>query len=335
VNRRVLALAALVAVVAAACQAVPYDYTGDRKADPVYVTSPGNDWFRVGQSTPLLTGQPGDVAVSGDYDGHGTWEPAALRGTSWVSTALASPITYSPRLPTGPVGLPWVWYQQTPHPANPLPSVIPVPADYDGDGTTDPAYWSQVNGTWWIRGQQGKVAFGIAPKDNGTMLWDVPVPADYDGDGKADIAIYRPSDSTFRIKSTGQVIQVGTPGDVPVPADYDGDGKADPATYRLITNQWFIAGRPDPIVIPLSSPGSTGYPAPADYDGDGHVDPALIDGNTGVWTVYGQGPIGTVPIGTFGSSANLPPYAYLNLVRLTFAYQCIHQPVGDRCPGNP
>ena len=334
-SRRLAALVSVVALVAVACVAAPYDYTGDRKADPVYVTYPSGDWLRMGESTPLLTGQPGDVAVSGDYDGNGIWEPAVLRGTDWVSSALAAPIHYAPPLPTGPVGLPWLWYQQTPHPTNALPAVIPVPADYDGDHTTDPAYWSQVDGTWWIEGQPSPVSFGIPPTDDGTLLWDVPVPADYDGDGKADIAIYRPSDSTFRIWSTGQIIQIGTPGDIPVPADYDGDGKAEPATYRVITGEWTIAGHPDPIVVAPSNQYDAAYPVPADYDGDKHADPAVIDITTGVWTVYGQGSIGTIPNGFYGVAANLPAYASLNRIRLTYAYQCIHEGYGDRCPANP
>ena len=41
-----------------------------------------------------------------------------------------------------------------------------------------------------------------------------------------------------------------------------------------------------------------------------------------------------MPDGWTGSAANLAPYATINLVRLTFAYQCIHHPVGDRCPSS-
>src|SRR6185436_6094943 len=77
-NRRILALVGSVALLAVACKAAPYDYTGDQKADPVYVDSASYDWFRAGDPTPLFDGQSGDVAASGDYDGTGTWEPAVL-----------------------------------------------------------------------------------------------------------------------------------------------------------------------------------------------------------------------------------------------------------------
>jgi hypothetical protein len=328
VTRRILTLVGAVALVAVACRAVPGDVTGDRKADALSVDRADGTWHRIGSPAVLFTGQPTDVIVPGDYDGDGTWEPAVLRGTHWIS-AKAGDVDYAPRLPSGPVGMP----SGFPNGLGPTP-VIPVPADYDGDGKTDPAYYSQVNGTWWIKGQQGKIAFGIAPKDGGTMAYDVPVPADYDGDGKADIAIYRPTDSTFRIRSTGQVIQIGEVGDVPVPADYDGDGKADPAVYR-INGEWLIAGHASPIVVAPSDPNYS-EPVPADYDGDGKVDPAVIQRSTGAWIVSGQGTIGSISPDYLQTDAILPAYSLLNIVRLTFARNCAVPGHPDQpCPPHP
>lgn len=150
---------------------------------------------------------------------------------------------------------------------------VPVSADYDGDGRSDPAIFRQ--GAWWVLNSTGgfsTAGWGIAG--------DLPVPADYDGDGKADVAIFR-AGYWWILKSTGgyNVVQWGLPSDRPVPNDYDGDGRADIAIYR--DGVWWIlfANRYTTITWGIS----TDKPVLGDFDGDGKADPAVF--RDGVWWI--------------------------------------------------
>ena len=320
------------------------DYTGDHKADPVYLQWPsGSVWRQLGVANPLFTGQSTDTPAPGDYDGDGRWEPTVVRGTSWISSRLTDPIVYDPPMAAGPTPKAWYWKAN-----NHAPFVaVPVPGDYDGDHRTEPAYYDYVDGTWWISSRPGSTQFGIPPVDDGTMTYDVPVPADYDGDAKTDLAIYRPTDSTFHIRfSTGGpevVLTVGSPGDIPVPADYNGDGKAEPATYRLPTQQWFIGPGTTAVVVPgvpatdLAAGSHIQDPAPADYDGDGKAEPAVVDETTGAWTVLGPGSIGSTGLSSSASfNLVLPIAIMLEIPRLVFVNRCVAGAWPDpRCPTNP
>ena len=84
---------------------------------------------------------------------------------------------------------------------------IPVPGDYDGNGTTDIAIYRPSNGRWYVRDQ-----FTV---QYGGIIGDVPVPGDYDGNGTTDVAIYRLFNSRWYVR--GQYSQGwGAPGDIPL-----------------------------------------------------------------------------------------------------------------------
>ena len=59
-----------------------------------------------------------------------------------------------------------------------------VPADYDGDGTSDIGIFRETSGLWAIRGVTRAYFGGTA---------DSPVPGDYAGDGTSEIGIFRPT----------------------------------------------------------------------------------------------------------------------------------------------
>ncbi|MFI9048403.1 matrixin family metalloprotease [Streptomyces sp. NPDC053427] len=98
---------------------------------------------------------------------------------------------------------------------------VPVPGDYDGDGTLDTAFWRPAEGSWFIQagsgGQQRVVQFG---RDG-----DIPVPNDFDHDGKQDLAVWRPSDRMLRVRPSSGLpdwaLLTPQDGEALRPDDYD------------------------------------------------------------------------------------------------------------------
>ena len=183
---------------------------------------------------------------------------------------------------------------------------IPLPADYDGDGTAELCAYGTANGDWVLRRCYEDTVIGDIIYTNEILNFEpgfaTPVPKDYNGDGLVDIAGYIPNHGIWYIYTwtnltaktnfipVNGVLSVETWGAMknamPVPADYDGDGKADLAVYGTKNGNWYIKQSSDDASVTINwGVADVGTPAPGDYDGDGKADLAIYHGPSGMWFI--------------------------------------------------
>jgi subtilisin-like proprotein convertase family protein len=217
------------------------------------------------------------TVISGDLYGNGRSDPAYWRPTtsSVVARQLESSNTNS-----------FIYAPGT------SATDIYAPADFNGDGAPDPAWFVPSTGEW-------KGFGGLFPP----IVWggagDVPVPGDYNADGTDDVAIWRPSTGTWFVRNQFSWAWGGA-GDIPVPADYNGDGTTDMAVWRPSTGAWYVYGGAS-----VTWGGAGDIPVPADYDGDARTDFGIWRPATGEWFILTAA--GTVmPVHTWGGNGDIP-----------------------------
>lgn len=258
------------------------DYDGDGKSDlAIYDESNGN-WTVLFSSRnsesgiqPIM-GSVGRRPAPGDYDGDGKTDIAVMNktGTWWMLLSGSANLPVSTNFGIADAG--------------PTTDISPVPADYDGDGITDLAYYEKASGTW-----------GILFSDSGqavTTQWGgpgfVPVPADYDDDDIADPCLYQESTGEWQISFSGSDHLIasgiwGGPGCQAIPADFDNDGRADLCVYNMLTGEWQAlfssSGYMDPVFVTWG--GAAYKPVPGDYDGDGRADLMVYADSISDWAI--------------------------------------------------
>ncbi|MDQ1602225.1 MAG: hypothetical protein QOE01_70 [Actinomycetota bacterium] len=181
---------------------------------------------------------------------------------------------------------------------------IPVTGDWDGNGSSTPAIFS--DGTWklwyFLHGTH-PVSFTFG------QAGDQPVVGDWNGDGRTDIGVYRHGEFLLRTtRSAGPATSdftFGATSGRPVAGDWDGDGIETVGTYHSGT--WRVTNRNvDGATGRTFDLGAVGFkPVVGDWDRDGRSEPGVY--RRGLWLLtngsYGGKP--TIAF-TFGSSTSTP-----------------------------
>ncbi len=209
------------------CIPAPMDYDGDGKVE--FTQLCGGAWHFYNDDGSYnkgiwTGGVAGDRPVPADYDGDGDDDVVIFRGGAWLFYDFATG-NYLPGSS--------VWTGAPPHWTGGTP--VPVPMDYDGDGTADFTVYS--GGPWHFYNDNGTYNKGIW---TGGVAGDIPVAGDYDGDGTDDVVVFRGGAWLFHDFATGAQtggVWTGQPPhwtggtSLPAPLDYDGDGRVEFTVY--------------------------------------------------------------------------------------------------------
>lgn len=224
------------------------DFDGDGKDDIAIYRPSDQSWWILQSSKGYSTafadivvrfwGAPGDLPVTGDFDGDSKSDFGVFRPSNATWWILQSSRGYSG---AGSDILFKSWYAA---------GDIPLVGDFDRDGRADFATFNPNNQSWHVLTS----ASGYNPASAIVKSWgapgDQPIIGDFDKDAKADIGIFRPSDRSWWIllssknysasQSNVLVKFWGAPGDQPVIADFDGDTQADIGVFRPSDRTWWI-----------------------------------------------------------------------------------------------
>jgi glucose/arabinose dehydrogenase len=228
-----------------------------RPGGPVFFLRNTNTPGSPDLTVPL--GAPGDIAVTGDWNGDGTTTVGLYRPSENVFYLRNANSTGQPNLiiPFGASG------------------DIPVVGDWDGNGTVTIGLYRPSNNTFYLRNSNDHgaphmvIPFG-APGD-------LPIVGDWDGNTTTTIGLYRPSSSTFFLRNSNSfgspnlIVPFGANGDLPIVGDWNGDGTVTIGVFRPTSSVFFLrntnlTAAPD-LVIPFGDGPNGDLPVSGNWDG--------------------------------------------------------------------
>ncbi len=204
--------------------------------------------------------QPGDLPVTGDFDGDGTDTVGIFRIANGNGAFFVSNLT------NGGVSTGGFFGQA---------GDIPIAGDWDGDGKDGIGVFRPSAGKFFLRNQigfqipSGQVDFTITFGAVG----DIPLAGDWDGDGDDTIGVYRESQHRFFLRNKLNAgadinVQFGIAGDLPLTGDWDGDGDDTIGLFRNSSHKFFLRNVnnvANNIVVDFGATGDT--PLAGDWDG--------------------------------------------------------------------
>lgn len=278
---------------------VTADYNGDGVADLVLI----NDELKVsvlssaGEDEAELSRVPlNTVPLVGDFNGDSYADFASFSAS--FAPSMSHPYNWE------------IWLSdsrslregtQSPPAINPLryswglQTAKAVPADYDGDGSTDLAVFDTRTGEWsalFMLAEPNLAKAALALPGFGLRVqWglpgDIPLTGDFDGDGKSDFTVVRLEESAadnpfhWLIRTQKADIKydffLGRKGDLPFAGDVNGDKQDEAIIYRAPekggdSGLWLLRFQDAASVEEVRWCDSGAEPFVGDYDGDGRVD---------------------------------------------------------------
>ena len=243
-------------------------------------------------------GDNNGVPFTGDFDGDGFEDLGTLtpnfaverqtEDANWlIYLSGGSSLLDRPAKPTKVMKLNWGFG-----------NVRAIPADYDGDGTTDVGIFHKEAGLWQLLYSSGGFnsarAINKLPGAGLTVFWGqggIPVPGDFNGDGLADICSYiegvgeeKSRWQMLLLRDKGQKlgkqreITFGQAGDKAISGDFNCNGKSDIALYRPSEKKWIFRFGQNDIREVKWYPKVTGElkPITGDFDGDSCSDMGFV-----------------------------------------------------------